>query len=61
MTELTALSLAEARDGLRKGDFSASELTGTYLDAMAATRGLNAYITETPERALADAAASDSR
>ena len=61
MSELTALSLAEARDGLAKGDFTARELTQGYLEAMAASRALNAYITETPERALADAAASDAR
>ena len=61
MSDLTALSLAEARDGLSKGDFSARELTRSYLEAMAATRALNAYITETPERALADADASDAR
>ncbi|MEI6559776.1 MAG: Asp-tRNA(Asn)/Glu-tRNA(Gln) amidotransferase subunit GatA [Rhodospirillaceae bacterium] len=61
MSDLTALSLAEARDGLRKGAFSARELTEGYLGAMAATRALNAYITETPERALADADAADAR
>ena len=61
MSGLTALSLAEARRGLLQGDFTAWELTEAYLKAMAATRPLNAYITETPERALADAAASDVR
>ncbi|MEI8393235.1 MAG: Asp-tRNA(Asn)/Glu-tRNA(Gln) amidotransferase subunit GatA [Rhodospirillaceae bacterium] len=61
MTELTKLSLAEARNGLRERSFSAQELTGAYLKAMEATRALNAYVTETPERALADAAASDAR
>ena len=61
MSDLTALSLAEARDGLRARSFSAGELTRAYLAAMEAGRGLNAYITETPERALADAEAADSR
>ena len=61
MSGLTAFSLAEARNGLLKGDFTARELTRAYLDAMAATRDLGAYITETPERALADADASDAR
>jgi aspartyl-tRNA(Asn)/glutamyl-tRNA(Gln) amidotransferase subunit A len=61
MSDLTSLCLAEARTGLRSGAFSARELTGAYLEAMAAKRGLNAYITETPERALADAAESDRR
>src|SRR5262249_59436435 len=40
---------------------SARELTAAHLDAMAATRGLNAYICETPERALAMAEESDAR
>ncbi|CAK0750998.1 Glutamyl-tRNA(Gln) amidotransferase subunit A [Azospirillaceae bacterium] len=61
MSALTELTLAEARDGLRRRDFTAGELTRAYLDAMAATRALNAYISETPERALADAAESDRR
>ncbi len=61
MTGLTDLSLSEARTGLLRRDFSARELTQAYIDRMAATRDLNAYITETPERALADAARSDQR
>jgi aspartyl-tRNA(Asn)/glutamyl-tRNA(Gln) amidotransferase subunit A len=51
MTILTDLTLAEARAGLRKADFTAVELTQAFLDRMAATRDLNAFITETPERA----------
>jgi aspartyl-tRNA(Asn)/glutamyl-tRNA(Gln) amidotransferase subunit A len=58
---LTALNLAEARDGLRRGEFSARELTDAYLVAVAAARPLNAFITETPEQALAMAAAADAR
>ncbi|HEX4111718.1 MAG TPA: Asp-tRNA(Asn)/Glu-tRNA(Gln) amidotransferase subunit GatA [Stellaceae bacterium] len=53
--------MAEARDGLRAKKFSARELTEAHLDAMAAARGLNAFITETPEHALAMAAQSDAR
>lgn len=58
MTELTALSIAEARAGLTAGDFTARELTDAYLDAAAAARALNAYVLETPEvaRRMADAA-----
>ena len=59
--ELTALSLAEARAGLAAGAFSARELTAAYLESMEAARPLNAFITETPERALAQAEASDAR
>jgi len=61
MTILTDLTLAEARAGLRKADFTAVELTRAFLDRMAETRDLNAFITETPERALADAARSDAK
>jgi aspartyl-tRNA(Asn)/glutamyl-tRNA(Gln) amidotransferase subunit A len=58
---LTALTLAEARQGLRTGEFSARELTEAYIAAVEAARPLNAFITETPDRALAMAAAADHR
>ena len=61
MTDLLDLGLADARDGLLKKDFTALELTEAYLDAMARTKDLNAYITETPEKARAMAARSDGR
>ena len=61
MSELTRLTLAAARDGLARGQFTASELTAAHLDAMADASGLNAFITETPERARAMAADSDAR
>jgi len=61
MTEFLDLTLAEARDGLRAKRFSSTELTGAYLAAMAGARSLNAYVLETPDKALAMAAASDAR
>ncbi len=61
MSGLTDLTIAEARDGLAKGDFSAVELARAHIAAMEATRDLNAFITETPERALEMAEASDAR
>jgi len=61
MTELTALTLAQARDGLRDKKFSATELAEAHLDAMARARALNAFVKETPERARTMAAASDAR
>jgi aspartyl-tRNA(Asn)/glutamyl-tRNA(Gln) amidotransferase subunit A len=61
VTALASLSLAAARDGLRRKDFTARELAEAHLKQMAATRRLNAYLVETPERALAMAAASDAR
>ncbi|MSO89887.1 MAG: Asp-tRNA(Asn)/Glu-tRNA(Gln) amidotransferase subunit GatA [Rhodospirillaceae bacterium] len=61
MSELCDLTIAQARDGLRTRRFSARELTAAHVKAMEAARGLNAFITETPERALADAARADVR
>jgi aspartyl-tRNA(Asn)/glutamyl-tRNA(Gln) amidotransferase subunit A len=61
MTNLTHLTLADALVGLDRGDFTAVELTQAHLDAMASLRGLNAFITETPELALRQAADSDAR
>ena len=58
---LLALDLAEARDGLARKLFSARELTAAYNDAVAEAKPLNAYITPTPERALAMAEAADRR
>ena len=56
MSELTHLTLAAARDGLRAGTFSARELAAAHNDAVAAIAPLNAFITATPERALEMAA-----
>lgn len=61
MTDLLDLTLAQARDGLRAKDFTATELTDAYLGAMEATRDLNAWITETPDHARSMAQAADSR
>ena len=61
MTELCDLTFAEARKALAAKEFSAVELNQAYLDAMAAARGLNAYVLETPEIALERAKESDAR
>jgi aspartyl-tRNA(Asn)/glutamyl-tRNA(Gln) amidotransferase subunit A len=61
MPALTDLTIAAARDGLRARKFSARELAQAHVDAMAAGRSLNAFITETPERAFAMAKDSDAR
>ena len=58
---LTELSLAEAHDGLSRRKFSARELAESYIRAVETARPLNAFITETPERALAMAEAADIR
>jgi aspartyl-tRNA(Asn)/glutamyl-tRNA(Gln) amidotransferase subunit A len=61
MSALTDLTLAEARDGLKKKTFSAADLADAHIKAMEAARALNAYITETPELAKKQAAESDAR
>ena len=61
MSDLTSLTLADARDRLRKREFSAAELTQAHLTAMERARSLNAYLLETPEQALAMAKAADAR
>ena len=59
MAGLTHMTIAEARDALKAKKISSAELTGAHLKAMEATRSLNAFVTETPERAMADAARAD--
>ncbi|HKA71174.1 MAG TPA: Asp-tRNA(Asn)/Glu-tRNA(Gln) amidotransferase subunit GatA [Xanthobacteraceae bacterium] len=59
MSELTSLTIAEARAGLRAKRFSAAELTRAHLTAVKQARVLNAYVLETPEQALAMAHAAD--
>jgi aspartyl-tRNA(Asn)/glutamyl-tRNA(Gln) amidotransferase subunit A len=61
VSDLNSLTLTQARDGLRKKDFSAVELTAAHLAAIEKARALNAYVLETPERAAAMAKASDAR
>src|SRR6202042_2167283 len=61
MSDLTALTLAQARDGLRAKQFSASELTDAHLAAMERARALNAFVLETPELARKMAGNSDER
>ena len=56
------LTLTEALQKLNTGEISAVELTRYYLDRIEKYGAdLNCYITTTPERAMADAAASDAR
>ena len=61
MTGLTDLTLASARDGLAQKQFSAVELAKAHVAAIEKARALNAFIIETPERALAMARHSDAR
>ena len=59
MAELTNLTVAEIRDGFRKGDFSAREVAEAFNANVAAAKALNAFIVETPDHALAAADAAD--
>src|ERR1700719_1225820 len=59
MSQLTALTLAQARDFLRKREFSAVELTKAHVAAVQQARPLNAFVLETPEQAHEMAARAD--
>jgi aspartyl-tRNA(Asn)/glutamyl-tRNA(Gln) amidotransferase subunit A len=62
LTDLTTLTLTEARDGLKKKSFTATELTEAFIRAIETGNGaLNAYVLPTPEHALAQAKISDDR
>ncbi|MGD9829352.1 MAG: Asp-tRNA(Asn)/Glu-tRNA(Gln) amidotransferase subunit GatA [Hyphomicrobiaceae bacterium] len=62
MSDLTKLTLAEARDGLARKEFSARELTDAFLAAIeVANPALNAYVLTTSEQARAMAGESDKR
>jgi aspartyl-tRNA(Asn)/glutamyl-tRNA(Gln) amidotransferase subunit A len=61
VSDLTLMTLASARDALRRKDFSAAELTQAHLAAMERGRHLNAFVIETPERARAMAREADAR
>jgi aspartyl-tRNA(Asn)/glutamyl-tRNA(Gln) amidotransferase subunit A len=51
MTDLTSLTLAQARDALREKEFSAIELTDAHLAAIDKAGALNAFVLATPDRA----------
>jgi aspartyl-tRNA(Asn)/glutamyl-tRNA(Gln) amidotransferase subunit A len=59
VTNLTDLGIAAIRDGVRGGAFSAREVAQAHVEAVEKGRGLNAFVVETPERALAAADAAD--
>ncbi|WP_172326757.1 Asp-tRNA(Asn)/Glu-tRNA(Gln) amidotransferase subunit GatA [Mangrovicoccus sp. HB161399] len=61
MGELTKLTIAGARDALRKGETTSAELTEACLSAIEGAGALNAFVHHTPEIARAQAAAADAR
>jgi len=58
---LNQLTIAAARDGLRRGEFTAAELTEACLGAIDGAGALNAFVHHTPDIARAQAAAADVR
>ena len=54
-------TISAARDALRKGEISATDLTMSCLTAIDAGDALNAFVHKTPELALAQARAADAR
>ncbi|MCV6596478.1 MAG: Asp-tRNA(Asn)/Glu-tRNA(Gln) amidotransferase subunit GatA [Mangrovicoccus sp.] len=61
MSELSSLTLAAARDGLRKGEITATELTEACLSEIEGASALNAFVHNTPDLAREQAAAADAR
>ena len=62
MSELTSLTIAEAREKLKNRDITSAELTDAYLGAIeAANPSINAYVAVTAEKAKSQAAESDAR
>ncbi|MGD9649934.1 MAG: amidase, partial [Dongiaceae bacterium] len=60
-TRLTDLTIAEAVNGLKQKQFSATELTEAHIKATEKARDLNAFITESFDAARAAAKQSDER
>lgn len=61
MSDLTKLTLAGARDALRKGETTSVALTEACLAAIDGADALNAFVHKTPEIALEQAKAADAR
>ncbi|SMC93189.1 Asp-tRNA(Asn)/Glu-tRNA(Gln) amidotransferase subunit GatA [Primorskyibacter flagellatus] len=61
MSDLTKLTVAEARDAMRAGDVTSVELTQACLTAIEGADALGAFVHKTPELALEQASAADAR
>ncbi|MEM9785303.1 MAG: Asp-tRNA(Asn)/Glu-tRNA(Gln) amidotransferase subunit GatA [Pseudomonadota bacterium] len=61
MKDLTKLTIAEARDAMRKGDTSSAEITQACLSAIEGADALGAFVHHTPEIAADQAKAADAR
>lgn len=61
MTDLTDLGVADIRNGVRAGTFSAREVATAFNANVADAKALNAFLIDTPEHALAAADAIDAK
>ncbi|WP_445810418.1 Asp-tRNA(Asn)/Glu-tRNA(Gln) amidotransferase subunit GatA [Yoonia sp.] len=61
MSDLTKLTIAAARDAMRKGDVTSAEITQACLTAIEGADALGAFVHKTPDIALAQAQAADAR
>ena len=61
MSDLTKLTIAEARDAMRKGDTTSAEITDACLTAIEGAGALGAVVHHTPEIAKDQAKAADAR
>jgi aspartyl-tRNA(Asn)/glutamyl-tRNA(Gln) amidotransferase subunit A len=61
MSDLTKLTIAAARDAMRKGELTSAHLTEACLKAVEEAGALNAFVHKTPEIAREQAKAADAR
>jgi aspartyl-tRNA(Asn)/glutamyl-tRNA(Gln) amidotransferase subunit A len=61
MSDLTKLTIAAARDAMRKGELTSADLTEACLKAVDEAGALNAFVHKTPEIAREQAKAADAR
>ncbi len=61
MSDLNTLTIAAARDALRKGDTTSAALTAACLSAIDGSGALNAFVHNTPDLAMQQAEAADAR
>ena len=61
MTDLTKLTIAGARDAMRKGETTSTEITQAGLEAIDGAGALGAFVHHTPEIATEQAAAADAK
>ncbi len=61
MSDLTKLTIAEARERLRKGEVTSVELTEACLREIEGAGALNAFVHHTPDVAMEQARAADTR